>query len=115
MGVIHVKGIKVYAYHGCLEEEAKIGGHYIINVSADAPLEVSEESDDLNDTLDYGRITEIVIQEMGIRSKLIENVAKRIIQHLQREWNGVIWKVKVIKLRPPINGNVSEVSYTAFG
>ena len=29
---ISVEGIKVYAFHGCLDEEEKIGGHYIVDV-----------------------------------------------------------------------------------
>ena len=32
MGIININGIKVYAYHGCMEEEAIIGGNYIVDV-----------------------------------------------------------------------------------
>ena len=31
-GVINIKDIRLYAFHGCLEEEAKIGGNYIVDV-----------------------------------------------------------------------------------
>ena len=30
---IEVNGIKLYAFHGCLPEEGKIGGNYIVDVS----------------------------------------------------------------------------------
>ena len=30
---IEINGIKLYAYHGCLPEEGKVGGNYIIDVS----------------------------------------------------------------------------------
>ena len=29
---ITIEGIKLYAYHGCLDEEAKIGANYIVDV-----------------------------------------------------------------------------------
>lgn len=32
MGLIEVNGIRVFAYHGCLDEEARIGGHYLVDV-----------------------------------------------------------------------------------
>ena len=30
MGIISVEGIRVYAYHGHLPEEAVLGGHFIV-------------------------------------------------------------------------------------
>jgi hypothetical protein len=30
---INIEGIKLYAFHGCLEEEAKIGANYIVDVN----------------------------------------------------------------------------------
>ena len=32
MNIIKVKGIRTYSFHGCLEQETKIGGNYIIDV-----------------------------------------------------------------------------------
>jgi dihydroneopterin aldolase len=37
------------------------------------------ESDDLNDTISYADINDIIHQEMKIKSKLLEHVAGRII------------------------------------
>ncbi len=112
MGLIQLSGIKVYAYHGCLEEEAKIGGHYVVNISVDAELSQAEQSDNLEDTIDYGRVTEIVHEQMAVRSNLIEHVASRVLNALTKAWIGAVWEVEVVKIRPPINGNVDEVSYT---
>ena len=30
--IVEVNGIKLYAFHGCLPEEEKIGGNYLIDV-----------------------------------------------------------------------------------
>ena len=62
MGVITIEGIKVYAYHGHLPEEAILGGHFIVNVCVTADTSLVEESDDLTDTVDYVKIINIVKQ-----------------------------------------------------
>lgn len=110
MGVIQVNNIKLYAYHGCLEEEAKIGSEYRVDVSVKANLEKSSITDELIDTVDYVHLNHIVKQEMAVRSKLLEEVVKRILNRIFKELSMVEKaKVSVAKLNPPIGGNVEEV------
>ncbi|HEX5742676.1 MAG TPA: dihydroneopterin aldolase [Flavobacteriaceae bacterium] len=110
MGHIKVENISIYAYHGCMIEEAKIGSEYIVDVDVKADLSKSAKSDALNDTVDYVHLTNIVHQEMAIRSELLEHVAKRILDRILLELSMVkkatIW---VAKINPPIGGNVEKV------
>ncbi len=110
MGKIQVNNIKLYAYHGCLEEEAKIGSWYRVDVEVEADLSKSSETDELSDTVDYVHLNHIVKEEMAIRSKLLEEVAKRILDRMFSELE-MIRKatVNVAKMNPPIGGNVQEV------
>jgi dihydroneopterin aldolase len=111
MGKIHVKGIRLYAYHGCMAEEAKIGANYLVDVVVHANLETSAYSDRLSDTADYVHINRIVSSQMGIRAHLLEVVCQRIIEQILSEMPLVEKaKVRVTKLNPPINGNVESVS-----
>ena len=111
LGKIRVTDIKVYAYHGCLEEEAKIGSDYLVQVTVDADLTTSTQSDDLIDTVDYVHINAIVTEEMGIRSKLLEHVAQRILNRIFREIPLVdSADVSVSKMNPPIGGDVKMVT-----
>ena len=57
MHTIEVKGIKIYAYHGCLAEEERIGGNYIVDLAIHADLTHSFTSDKLQDTVDYVLLT----------------------------------------------------------
>ncbi|PWH84922.1 dihydroneopterin aldolase [Brumimicrobium oceani] len=108
---IEVNGIKLYAFHGCLVEEEKIGGHYTVDVSIKTDFTASFASDELADTVDYVKINQVVREEMAIRSKLIEHVGYRISKRLQTEIKGLITsKVKVIKHCPPIGGDVNDVA-----
>jgi dihydroneopterin aldolase len=107
--LITVEGIESYAYHGCLDEEAIIGGKYSVDVYVEADVSKSFVTDHLHDTVDYSMITDVVLKEMAVRSKLIEHVAKRIldalVQHI-KEFEKI--SVRVTKFHPPVNGNVEK-------
>ena len=110
---IEVSGIKLYAFHGCLEEESLIGGHYIVDVLINTDFSEASKTDELTQTIDYVLVNKIVKEEMAIRSKLIEHVGRRIYDRMKEEISGIIsLSVKIRKLSPPINGNVDEVSIT---
>jgi len=111
LGTIKVKNIRIYAYHGCLAEEGKIGSDYRIDLSVKANLKKSSKTDQLNDTVDYVHLNKIVREEMAIRTKLLETVADKILDRILLEISLVdCVKVKVSKLNPPIGGNVEMVS-----
>ena len=111
MGIIKVTNINVYAYHGCLDEEGKIGSDYRVDVMVKANLQPSAYSDHLADTIDYVHVNRIVKEEMGIRSKLLEHVAKRIIDRIFKEIPiAAQATVAVSKLNPPIGGDVESVT-----
>ena len=108
---IEVNGIKIYAFHGCLPEEEKIGGHYLVDVMLNTDFTQAAIADDLSFTVDYVLINHIVKEEMAIRSKLIEQVGQRIFDRITRETKGIDFlRVKVTKLTPPINGDVHNVA-----
>jgi len=111
MGIITLKNIRVYAYHGCLVEEGKIGSDYRVDVSIKADLSTSSISDNLGDTVDYVHLNKIVKQEMAVRSQLLEEVARRILDRILLEIPLVKKAdVAVSKLNPPIGGNVAMVT-----
>ena len=111
MGIIKVSNIKLYAYHGCLDEEAKIGSEYSVDIEVKADLKKSAKTDNLLDTVDYVHLNHIVKEEMAIRSKLLEEVAQRILDRFFREIRMIRRaKVSVAKINPPIGGNVEEVA-----
>ena len=111
MGRIYLKNIRLYAFHGCMDEEEKIGSDYVVNVFVDTDLSRSSLSDDLKDTVDYVALHAIVKKEMSIRAKLLEKVADRILKRILKEHPEVVLvNVKVAKKNPPIGCNVEEVA-----
>ena len=111
MGIIKVENIRVYAFHGCLKEETKIGSDYRVDLEVKADLQASALSDELKDTVDYVLLNNIVKEEMQQPSKLLETVAKRILTRIFNE-DSLVRKasVSVSKLNPPIGGDVEMVT-----
>ena len=84
-----------------------------MDLSVDADLDLSSETDVLSDTVDYVHLNKIVKEEMSESSKLLEHVAKRILDRIFTELDPVqASKVKVAKLNPPLGGDVESVSIT---
>ena len=111
MGIIKLENIKVFAHHGCLNEETKIGSDYRIDLKVKADLQSSAKTDKLDDTVDYVFLNRIVREEMLKPSKLLETVAKRIITRIFNE-DKLVKKaiVCVSKINPPIGGDVEMVT-----
>jgi len=113
---IEVNGIQLYAFHGCLEEEALIGGKYEVDVRILTDFSDAALKDDLTKTIDYVAVNKIVAEEMAIRSKLIEHVGARILNRLNSEISHpASYKVRIVKISPPINGDVKNVAVELEG
>ena len=111
MGSIKIKNIQLYAYHGCLVEEGKIGSDYRVDIEVKANLQPSAETDSLKATVNYVHLNRIVREEMAVRSKLLEHVAKRILDRIFAEIAiADEATVEVSKINPPIGGNVEMVT-----
>jgi len=111
MNIIEVHGIRTHGFHGCLKEESIIGGDYIVDIDVWTTFKNAAKNDDLNSTINYVDIKNIVINEMDKPSKLIETVAYRIINSIKNDNPSVIkCLVKVRKINPPIDGDVDYVS-----
>lgn len=111
MGIIKVENIRVFAYHGCLTEETKIGSDYRVDLKVKADLQKSAKTDALKDTVDYVFLNRVIKNEMAIPSKLLETVAKRILDCIFKE-NTLVKKatISISKLNPPIGGDVEAVT-----
>ena len=111
MGIIKLKNIRTFSYHGCLLEEGKIGSDYSVDLEVKTDLRKSSISDNLKDTVDYVLLNTIVIEEMAIRSHLLEHVAHRIIKRIFKEIPSVSRIILAVsKLNPPIGGDVEAVT-----
>lgn len=111
MGLIQIEDMEFYAFHGHYREEQKVGNKFLVNLTIETDMTIPSKSDNLRDAVNYQRAYEIVRAEMGKKSYLLENIARRIIDALYSELKGIRRvSVKVSKLNPPIGGKIGSVS-----
>ena len=110
---VKVENLKIYAFHGCMNEEKVIGSDYVVNITAICFVNKEVFQDVISGTVDYVDLARIAKQEMSIRAKLLEVVVKRIIDRSFEEIT-VLNKISVTvsKINPPINADVKAVSVT---
>lgn len=108
---IFLENVKIYAYHGVLPEEKIIGTYFIVNVELHADLWKAVGNDDLNDTINYAKINEIIHQQMEIPSELMEHVAGRILKNIKVTFPQISFvKIRITKTSPPMKGEMDGVS-----
>jgi 7,8-dihydroneopterin aldolase/epimerase/oxygenase len=111
MGLIHLEDIEFYAFHGCYKEEQIAGARFLVNLTLETNLDKASVSDNIDDALNYQTAYEIVKQEMGIKSHLLENVAGRILNSLFQRFSQLEHAtLKVSKMNPPMGGAMKCVS-----
>ncbi len=111
MQYIELKEMTFHAYHGVLEQERKVGNSYFVDLKLYFDFNKALNSDNLNDTINYASIYEIVKTEMLISSNLIEHVAGRIIKHLQKKFPIITEiEIRLAKKNPPIGGDIKETA-----
>lgn len=103
--------MKFYAYHGVMPQEKKVGNWFEVSLSVALDLTAAAQSDNLNDTLNYALLYQMVQEEMAIPSKLLEHVAGRLLQTVRQAFPHVKGcQVEIAKLTPPFKCNLKSVS-----
>lgn len=105
MGQIALEGMEFFAYHGHYDEEQKIGNKYGVDVYISTDLLPAAGTDELQRTVNYERVYQIVLEEMKKPSRLLEHIAHRIISHIFQEFSHVYSvKANIYKFNPPLGG-----------
>jgi len=113
MGLIHLEDMEFYAYHGCFKEERIVGNKFLVNLILETKMDKPAETDNLKDALNYQSVYRIVKEQMQIKSHLLENIARRILDALYNNFNNIEnIKIKVSKINPPVGGKIKCVSIT---
>lgn len=108
---IVLENIQIFAHHGVMEQEAKVGNHFSVSVKLKVDLTKASETDNVDDTISYADIYNIIKEEMQQPSKLLEHVAGRIVSHLKMEFPSIEEiEIKLSKLNPPMGAQLDAAS-----
>jgi FolB domain-containing protein len=107
---IFIKDLRVFGYHGYLPEEREKGQDFVIDILMSLDLRAAGKSDDINDTVDYREVinlvSEIVSRE---RFSLIEALAERITAAILSSFKVTKVKLDVKKTEAPLEQAVGFV------
>ena len=113
MGKISLEGMEFYSHHGHYDEEQERGNKFVVNLHFETDITKAATTDELSETVSYEQVYNVVKEQMAIRSKLLENVAQRIVDALKKKFPEIITlELKLSKLNPPVKGIVQKVSIT---
>lgn len=110
---IHIRNIRLYAYHGVMPMEQTVGGEFSVSVEVWTSLEKAAKSDQVEHTVNYAELYQIIVREMKQPSKLIENAAWRIGQAILGEFADIsAVEVQLTKLNPPMGAQCDGAGVT---
>ena len=111
MAKISLEGMNFYANHGCYEEERKVGTNFRVDLQVTYDSSTAEETDDISKAVSYLELYEVVREQMAIPSRILENVAKRILNQISSNFPAITSAtIKITKLAPPLGGDVREAA-----
>lgn len=111
MEKISLEGLTFYAYHGVHDFERKIGNQFQVDITLYTDLEIPSKSDNIEDTIDYEFVYQVIEEEMDKASHLLEHVAHRIIESLKNRFPNIKQvAIKVSKHNPGIYRKYKKAS-----
>ena len=79
MDTIHIKGLRLFAYHGVNPEEKRDGQTFVLDLRLGADLSRARRSDRLEDTVNYAAVVKAVRAAFTAQSfHLIERAAQAV-------------------------------------
>jgi dihydroneopterin aldolase len=111
---IELNDVRLYAFHGVLEQERQVGGEYSVSVRVDYDIEMATRSDNVSDTLNYALLLDIIKREMAVPSNLLEHVAGRIGKGVFTDFPEVERvEVRITKVNPPLGVRCAGATVSA--
>ena len=108
--------MRFYAYHGCFEEEQKIGTHFIVDATLTYDAEAAVMDDNVEKSVNYQLVYKTIQRVMDEPRHLIETVADHIVREIKRDFPQVEKvTVKLCKLNPPLDGKTEYVAVEMEG
>ncbi len=108
---IELQDVRFHAFHGVMPQEGRVGADFLVSVRVGIALEKAMQSDDVEDTLNYAELYQLVQREMAVPSRLLEHVAGRIVKAIGKDFPDVTSiDLKLTKLNPPMGADCAGAS-----
>ena len=111
MITIHLNDLQFHAFHGIHEQERTLGNWFEVNI--DLSMDANEPITDIEHTVNYATIYEMIRKRMERPAQLLETIAQELVLgiHLADDRIRKI-SVQITKKNPPITGLEGNVGVT---
>lgn len=100
---IDIRGLRLFAYHGVLPEENKLGQEFKIDLLINVIRTAPPDDDNLKSVLSYWNVIQLIKDHfIGKTFKLLETAAQSILDELKRYPQIQYARISLKKLTPPI-------------
>ena len=107
---IHLKGIRLYAYHGVDPQETAVGAYFLVDLKLKTDFSHASQTDDLSGTVSYADIYQTVKDEMQVPSQLLEHVCQRMAQRIFNDFPTIEeLGIKLFKENPPMGAQAERI------
>lgn len=109
---IELRGLEVYAHHGCYAEERTVGGRFVVDADLVVESDAVAATDDVSTTLNYVSACRLIAEVMSLPRNTLEALAADIARHMEERFAGRGLRggwVSVRKFAPPIGLQVESV------
>jgi dihydroneopterin aldolase len=108
---IRLDGVRFRSKHGASASERRLPQDFVANVELSLPPSKLPRGDERRDVVDYDRIASAVVEEGTARScRLLETLARRIVDRLFAESPATSVRIVITKARPPTSTSVEAAS-----
>ncbi|TAF67487.1 MAG: dihydroneopterin aldolase [Cytophagales bacterium] len=111
-GTIELIGVDFFAYHGVGAAEQQVGNRYTLDLKLSADLLKACQTDNVQHTIDYAEVYQLLAQEMKTPSHLLEHLAYKMVQILKKTYPQISYiYLKVSKHNPPIGSLAAKTAF----
>lgn len=113
---VALRDVRCHALHGFYPEEQLIGCIFMVDV--EVSFKPDDDTENLDKTVNYEVLNNIILKEMANTQKLLETVVKNILGDVKKNYPFILTaKVGIRKMNPPMPGQIGhsfvELSYKA--
>lgn len=113
---VALKDVRCHAFHGFYPEEQLIGCIFMVDAEVTFNTD-NNDSENLDKTVNYEVLNNIILKEMKQTQKLLETVVKNILEEIKTQYSFLnTAKVGIRKMNPPMPGQIGhsfvQLTYT---
>lgn len=108
---ISLQHLCVYGYIGCLPQERIVGNRYCVNLHVQGDFSQAALTDQLEHTLNYAALVQLVQKSLQQPCSLLEHAATRVAQDIFQQFSiAQQVDIELSKINPPLHADIKAAS-----